>query len=894
MSRDRPRDRQLAPPRNRFAVDREVAAELDFHLQMTMSDLMNQGMSERDARAEAASRFGDRASVDAACRQLAHERDRHRSRVEYLSELRQDAVFALRQLARSRTFAIVAICTLALGIGATACVFSLLDAVVLRPLPFNAPDRVVTLLPTKRGVEVGVAAGAELTAMRKLPDIFDAVAATVSDAGFTFSRGGEPVVVSGGKVTSDFLRVFGLSPILGRGFLPADDQPGAPHVVLLSHRMWVRDFAGDANVLGRSITLDGERYDVIGVLPQSMELIRDRDALFVPMQLTSKQLDTYGDRSMNLVARLAPGATLARANAAATTAEERLAQRFPTAGAGIGMEVHEYQDDLVGSYRDRLLVLLGAVGFVLLIACVNVANLLLSRGTARAKELAIRAALGAGRGRLVRQLLVESLVLGVAGAALGVAVAYGLLRGFVLISPSDVPRIDQARIDGWVLAFTLVVAVASGLLIGLIPAVRSATAALNAMLREGGRWSSGGGRDRLRAVLVACEVALAMTLLTGAGLLIRTAISVQRVDPGFTARRIFAGRLMLPAAQYPDSASDVDAFRRIDDAVARVPGVTSAALVSLAPLSGEGHMTTSAGAEGSTVIEGDRPSVDFRLISPGYFATFGIPLAEGRDFARTDAANSPPVAIVSKSLAKKLWPGESAVGKRVDALGATGHPNLMEVVGVVGDLHDLSLATPIKPAVYLPYTQTPGALWNGMQRSLVVVAQTAGDPHASIKAIHAAVMSVDASLPFASEYTMDQLLHSSVAAARFNTLLLSALGTIALLLASVGIYGVVSFFVSQRTQEIGVRLALGALPRHIWRLVLGRGLLPIAGGAAVGMVLSLATTRLLRGQLYGIGTNDPITLIGVALLLLLVAVAATLIPARRAMRVPPVVALQGT
>ncbi|MFI5230807.1 MAG: ABC transporter permease, partial [Gemmatimonadales bacterium] len=623
---------------------------------MTMKDLMNDGMSERDARAEALRRFGDRASVDASCRQLAHERDRHRSRVEYLAELRQDVVFAVRQLARARTFALIAICTLALGIGATACVFSLLDAVVLRPLPFTNPDRVVTLMPTKRGVDVGVAAGAELAAMRRLPDIFAAVAATVSDAGFTFTRGAEPVVISGGKVTSDFLRVFGVSPMLGRGFLPADDQPGASHVVILSHRMWVRDFAADAGVIGRSIELDGERYDVIGVLPQSIELVRDRDDLFVPFQLTAKYLDTFGDRSMNLVARLAPGVSLARANAAATTAEERLAQRFPDAGAGIGMQVREYRDDLVGSYRGRLLVLFGAVGFVLLIACVNVANLLLSRGTARAKELAIRAALGAGRGRLVRQLLVESLVLGVVGAALGVGLAYGLVRGFVAISPSDVPRLDQARIDAWVLAFTLVVAMACSLLVGLIPALRSASAALTSMLREGGRWSSGGGRDRLRAVLVACEVALAMTLLTGAGLLIRTAIRVQRVDPGFTARRVFAGRVMLPAARYPDSTRIVDAFRRIDEAVARVPGVASAALVTLAPLSGEGHMTTSAGAEGSTVRSGDRPSVDFRLVSPGYFATLGIPLINGRDFARTDGANSPPVAIVSKALADKVWP----------------------------------------------------------------------------------------------------------------------------------------------------------------------------------------------------------------------------------------------
>jgi putative ABC transport system permease protein len=891
MRRSPARRPEFSLSRIRTSPDEEVAAEFAFHLEMTMKDLIRRGMNEADARAEAQRRFGNSAGVDAACRRLARERDQRRSRSEYWHELRQDVSFALRQLGRARLFTCIAICTLALGIGATACVFSVLNAVVLQPLPFPHPERIVAIAPTKQGTEIGAGSGAQLSAMIGLSQIFDAVAATIDGFGFTIVHDNEPVVIGGGKVTSGFLHVYGVSPILGRGFLPSDDQPGAPHVVVLSHRMWRRDFAGDSAVLGRSIRLNGEVYAVIGVMPSSFDILRNGDDLWVPLQLTTAQLGEYGSGYLALIARLRSGVSVNQATAAAHVAEHRLELANPVVGGGHSVNLHEFREQLVDNYRGRLFVLLGAVGFVLLIACVNVANLLLARGTVRARELAIRAALGAGRGRLVRQLLVESVVLTLAGAALGIGVAFALLKGFVAIAPDGLPRLDQAGINGMVLAFVLSIAVATSVLVGLLPAVRGAGSALQANLREGGRWSSGGG-DRLRTSLVAAEVALAMTLLTGSGLLIRSAWSAQHVDPGFTAHNVFAARLLLPGTRYPDSAEVLNAYRRIDDAVSHIPGVASTALVSVAPLSNEGHMNTSVDVEGSSRPDGERPSAAFRLTSPNYFATLGIPILGGRDIRVTDAAGAPLVALVSKSLAAKLWPGESPVGKRIDALSFHPGPNLMEIIGVVGDLHDVSLTRPAEPTLYLPYAQTPVELWPAIQRSLVVVARTSADVGTMRKAIHRGVMSVDPSLPFASSHTMDEFLAASLMTERFNTFLLSTLGVIALLLATVGIYGVVSYFVSQRTREIGVRVALGALPTHIWRLVLGRGLAPIAFGALIGAGLSLATARLLREQLFGVAPTDPLTLGGVVGLLGIVALLATLLPARRAMRVAPIVALQ--
>jgi predicted permease len=474
---------------------------------------------------------------------------------------------------------------------------------------------------------------------------------------------------------------------------------------------------------------------------------------------------------------------------------------------------------------------------------------------------------------------------------LGVAIAFALSKGLVALGPADTPRLDQTRVNPIVLLFTFGIAIVTSVVIGLIPAIRSASPRLQHTLREGGRGNVGGGRDVLRAVLVAAEVALAMTLLAGSGLLIRTAWHLQHVDPGFAPSRVVTARLLLPAARYGDPAVVTRTYERIVEAASRTPGVQRAGLVSAVPLEG-GVLGSRVSAEGKPVADDERIPVDIRYTSPGYFTAMGMSLRSGRDFASTDVIDAPAVAVIGEALAQKLWPGESALGRRLEGLPTEpGKPIWFTVIGVVSDVHNAALNTPPSATAYMSFAQTPAGLWKATARSLVLVARTAPPPETMIEPLRRAVMSVDASLPLADVNTMDGLVTRSMATARFNTLLLTTLGVLALVLAAVGVYGVVGYYVSQRTREIGVRVAFGATPQHIWRLVLSRGLRPIIWGAIVGAALSLATGRLLRGQLYGVSADDPVTLVAVMAMLLGVAVVATVVPALRAIRITPTRAL---
>jgi predicted permease len=865
-------------------VEDEVDDEFAFHVDMVMQLLVAQGMSAADARAEAARRFGDIAVVAAECRRFGRQRDRNRSRAEYMSELKQDIAFALRQLRRTPGFAITAIITLALGIGATAAVFSALYAVVLSPLPFANPDRIVQFEVIRRGSPEDIFTGAEISALRARTDAFSYVAAVRHGAGLTITGRDAPEVIGGVLASADYFRVLGASPEIGRSFVDSDDHPGAPRVIVLSHRFWKSRFAGDPSILGQTLRVEDEQYTIIGVMPADFD-IGTENKFWSPLRLSAEQLASHSGRSLSVIARVAPGVTMAQASDAARAAVRLTAERNPSASQEISASVRRYADTIVGDYRQRLLVLLGAVGLVLLIACVNVANLLLARGTVRSRELAIRAALGAGRGRLVRQLLAESLVLALAGAVVGVGIAFALVKVLVALAPSGVPRLDHAGVNGVVLAFTFGIAILSSIAIGLVPSLRNAGPALQTSLREGGRGAGGARRDPLRAFLVATEVALAMTLLTGSGLLIRTAIHLQRVDPGFKPANLMTARLLLPAARYREPALIAQAYDQIHSAISRVPGVQRAALVSVVPLT-HNQLSTSIAPEGRALSADERIGADFRYASPDYFDTMGMPLVDGRDFARTDDASAPKVAIVSASLAKKLWPSERAVGKRIEVMS-----DKITVVGVSGDVHDAALNMPPAPTLYMPYQQTPAGMWAVTGRSLVLVARTVPRPETVLNALKKAVVNVDPSVPLTDEGSMSDILSSSTATSRFNTMLLVTLATIALVLASIGVYGVVAYFVSQRTREIGVRMALGAAPGDIWRLVLRRGLRPIVWGALAGAALSLATARLLREQLFGVAPDDPATLLMVVALLLAVAVLATLTPARRAMRVTPSTAL---
>jgi putative ABC transport system permease protein len=890
MTNPRDDDHRLDDLRSRPSVDDEVRSELDFHLEMVTRELIESGMRPDAARAEAMQRFGDRAAVDDACRRLGRQRERHRARAEYLLELKRDVQFALRQLARARGFTFVAIVTLALGIGATAAVFSVLRAVALRPLPYAEPDRIVSINGRSIDGSASSAGGAEFAAWSARTEAFEHTAAAILGAGFTLTNRDVPEIRAGGYVSWQFFRVFGVAPMRGRDFMPDDDRPGAAPVVLISERLWTERYASDPSLVGRTIAVDGVPRTVIGIIPRYFDLTGDSEDMWIPLALTGEQLANANSRFIRVFARLRAGVSLQQAQDIAEREERALAAR--TAAANItDAVVKPYTDEVVGDYRGRMLVLLGAVLFVLLIGCVNVANLLLARGALRARELAIRAALGAARDRLLRQLLAESLVLALAGALIGIALAFALVPAMIAIAPSGVPRLGDTRIDATVLAFALGVALVSSVLFGLFPAVRATRPELQQMLREGGRGASS-GRDRVRSVLVAAEVALALTLLAGSGLLVRSAMLLSRVDPGFNPENVLTARIVLPAASYSDSTRIVDAYRRIREEASRIPGVESAALVGVVPLSGS-SMQAGVSPEGRALTSKERLASNLRMASTGYFATMRIPILEGRDLTERDDASAPRVALINQAMAKRLWPGESAIGKRFRGLGVdrSHNPVYIEVIGVVGNLHDASLATDVVPEFYLPYQQTPGALWNALQRSLVVVIRTKSDPEGFVRPLREAVARVDRSLPLADSNTMTALLARSLAASRLNMALLTSLGVLAFVLAAIGVYGIVSYFVSQRTREIGVRIALGATARQVWTLVVGRGMAPIVAGAILGLAGAIAGGSVLRSQLYGVTTTDPLTLAAAVLVLLLSALAATYVPARRAMRVDPTVAL---
>jgi putative ABC transport system permease protein len=799
-----------------------------------------------------------------------------------MDTLRQDLLFGLRQLIRARSFAAAAVGTLAIGIGATVAVFSVVEAVVFRPFPFRAADQVVNLHPARNGIPLAVASNLEFATWRELPRAFDAVAAISGQYSLILARGDASEVVNGVRASADLTRVLGLNPELGRGFSASDDRPGAPHVVILGHTLWTRDYNGDRAILGQHIRLDGDSYEVIGVMPATLDAVTGDNDLWVPLALSSTDLQDFNSRLLQIVARLAPGISMAQATSTVDASERRLAAQYPMWGSGYSGQVRRFSDDVVDTFRTRLFVLLGAVSFVFLIACVNVANLVLARGSTRVRELSIRTALGAKRGRLVQQLLTESTVLSGVAGVFGVSLAFGLVPALIAASPPGVPRIAEARIDGPVLLIALAAGFICSLLVGVFPALRATT-------QEGSRGrNEHRGRGRARSVLVTAEVALAMALLTGAGLLIRTAWEISHVDPGFDSGHVLTAQVVLPPARYPDLPSAVVAYRAIRDGVTRTSGVQAGALTSTLPLGAT--LRAGIGAEGQPYVNGERLMAYLRTVTPDYFAALKIRMQTGRDFATTDNGSAPNVAVINEALAKKFWPGEQAVGKRFEGMDPS-HTHFMTVIGVIADTRDVGLEQTATPEFYIPLEQMPPPVWAGLGGALTIVIRAAAEPGTMERPMRGAVAAVDPSLPIAQVATMDALVRTSRAAARFNTLLLCVLGAIALVLASMGVYGVIAYSVAQRTREIGLRMALGATPSVIAALVVRQGLAPIAVGALLGSVLSVLTTGLLREQLYGVRPGDPMTILAIAVLLLVVSLAAAGIPTRRAMSISPVTAL---
>ncbi|HEX2452753.1 MAG TPA: ABC transporter permease [Vicinamibacterales bacterium] len=880
--------------RSRFwrgPVENEVDDELDFHVEMRTRELVARGLDPETARRTAVARFGNIDRVNATCRTIGRRRDRDMRRTEYLAELVQDVTFACRQLLKSPAFAMVAILTLALGIGATTAIFSVVHAVVLRPLPVPNPERIVAVYEVFKGGHGNVSAGNFVDGIVPVASFSDATAVRYSSFNLADQENSERVI--GGRTTAGFFRVFATAPELGRVYRDDEDQPGREQVVVLSNRLWTRWFGRDRSVIGRRIRLNEQPYEVIGVMPAHFDFTDESEELWVPVAFTPERKAQHDEHYLQVYARLKPGATMGQALAELDRNAQQLRKDFPRDDRDLQMTAVGVLEDLVGDYSRRLFILLGAVGFVMLIACGNVANLLLARGATRTGELAIRAALGAGRGRIVRQLLTESVVLALVSAAGGLALAFWGIQALVAAAPPGVPRLDQTSLDFRVLGFTLAIAVASAIIFGLAPALRAARTDVQAVLKAGRGASSGSVRDWLRTTLIVTELALALLLLVGAGLLVRSSLALQRVNVGFDLEGVFSARLSLPTAEYADRERAGLTFKRLAEAAGAVPGVTSAAVTSQVPMGGGGNGN-------GLVPEGKTPdakSIIFsrlRIVTPRYFETMRIPLIKGRALTVDDRRGAMKVMVVSQALADAAFPGQDPIGRRIACCesGPDGKsPDYKTVVGVVGDVRSRGPGEAPSPEFYLPIDQIPAEAWDWVQRTMYVVARTERDPAGLAGGIRAAVTEVAPGVPLFNVRTMDQRLRESLATARFNTLLLTLLGGIGVVLAAVGIYSVVAYFVSRRTQEIGVRLALGATRRDVVSLIIRQAAWPVGIGVAAGIAISSGLTRVLSSQLFGVTPGDPVTYSLVALALGSIAILASLIPARRAAGVDPTRAL---
>ncbi len=798
---------------------------------------------------------------------------------------------AVRSLRRSPALTASVVLTLALCIGATTAIFSVVYAVLFRPLPFADPEGIRVVFTTWKDLTSSFSVGnwADVKRQQRSFEYF------VPAYGESFNLAGAdaPENVDGARVGADYFAMLGVHPALGRDFLAEEDAPGRGEVVLLSDGLWRRRFGADPSVVGREVRLDGRPHRVVGVMPATMKYTVFDEELWVPAAFSAERLAMHDEHYLAVFGRLRPGVTAAQAEAELQGLARWLQTAYPKENRDRGIIMSSFMEELVQDYRPRLFVLLGAVGFVLLIACANVANLLLARGAAHSREMAIRAAIGAGRGHLLRQALTESLVLAAAGGVLGLLAGYWGVSLLAAYGPEDVPRLAEARVDGPVLAFAFGLTVLSGLVFGLAPALRTAGRMPHEALKEGGRSGSrSGSRDRLRNVLVVGEIAVALVLLTGAGLLIRSAIALNGVDPGFDPRGVMAGRVSLPEAGYETPDQVIRAFERIEERLQAVPGTAAGALVSVAPLEGGG--SNGLVPEGRPLDISSAINSQRRLVTPGYFATMRIQLVRGRTFTADDRRGAPLVMVINETLAREAFPGEDAVGKRIACCepGPDGSPNWKEVVGVVRDVRAQGLDEAPVPEFYLPMVQAPAAAWTWDDRTMSVVVRAQGDPVALMAPLRRAIADVDPALPLYQLGTMDGRVVDSMAQTRFSTTLLTAFGAIALILAAIGVYGVISYGVTQRTQEIGIRMALGARRADVVGMVVRHGAALAAIGLVVGLAGALALSRLIGSLLFQVSPTDPPTFATGTVVLTTVAVLAAVLPARRAAQTDPMVALR--
>jgi putative ABC transport system permease protein len=802
-----------------------------------------------------------------------------------MSSILQDFRFASRSFARAPRFTLPALLALALGIGATSATFSVVRGVMLEPLPYDQPDRIVVVWES-RSRPRNVISPANWLEWRERNRSFSELAIS-GPARLTLTVDGRPEEITGLVASSHVFPVLGVQPAMGRAYTANEDLDGNDQVLVITHEFWQARLGGRADVLGTSITADGQPRVIIGVMPPGFSLMGQPAAFLMPYGWTVEQLRSAPGRGSSFgLARLRDGVTFEQASSDMRTIAAALDDEFPTRNRGWSVTLVPIHEQMVDEIRPALQILSGAVALVLLIACVNVANLLLARSTVREQELGLRSALGAKRSRLVRQLLSESVLLSLIGAAGGMLLALAFHRGLLALVADriPIPRLDQVALDLPVVAFTLGLAFLAALVFGVVPALL-ASRSPNQALRESGRHGGSARSRRVLGTLVVVEVAISLVLLTGAGLLIRSFIRLQSVDPGFRPEGLITARVQVPSSRYKDPRQSSGFFTEALARIGQIPGVTGRAAVSFLPFTGLGIGTSYWRTDRPAPAAGEAASTAVRPITPNWFKTMGIPLLAGRDFTAADEVDAPTVAVISESLARRDYPGENPLGKRLHVRIGRPQGTDYEIVGVVGDIRMTSLESAAGPAVYVPHTQLAIGF-------MTFVVRTDLDPHSVVSGVAAAVRGLDPELPLADVRTMEEVIDQTVARPRVVAVLLSVFAAMALVLAAVGVYGVMAFSVAERTHEIGVRMALGATPESVLRLVIGDAFRLVAIGVAVGLVAALALTQLLRALLFDTDARDPWTLAMTAIVLTVVALAAASVPARRGTRITPIQALR--
>ena len=872
----------------RGLIDQELDAELQFYLDHHIEESLAAGLSPDEARRAALRSLGSVTRVKEECRDARG--------LKVIDDLAQDIRYGLRTLIKNPRFTLVAILTLGLGLGANTAMFSVVNAALLRPLPYPEPDRLVKIVGTNtREGTLGNLSPADFADLDAASDLFESMTAHGWVGFFTIAGDGEPERISGSNVTYDFFQTLGVEPLLGRAFRPKEDERGLPRVAIISHAFWGRRFGSDPSTLGRVVNFNAIPTTIVGILPPDYRHPepnpeREPDA-YIPFWWDPAQPNRVG-HFIRAIGRLTPGVTLDQARAELTTLATRLEQEYPDNNTDRGVHLSFLLDAIVQDTRLALLLLLGAVGFVLLVACANIANLLLASGSARQKELAIRAALGAGRRRLIRQLLTESLLLSVGGGIIGLAVASWAMQMLTRFSATLLPRAEGIQLDSTVLGFTAALACLTGLVFGLAPALQLSRADVHDSLKDGTRGQAGHARRRARELLIVAEVALSLVLLVGAGLLLQSLWRLQNVDPGFRPECVLTLQMSLPFAKY-EEGEQIPFYEQLYERLRPLPGVDVVGAINILPLS-QNYDGNPFQIDDRPVPVAQAPGVQTRSINPAYFRAMGIPLIRGREFNDRDTADSPGVAIISDRMAERYWPGEDPIGKRItynrgtfeEETQTVGGPGSRDIVGIVGSVKHLALEDDVEAMFYTPQTQQPSF------HTMTLVLRGSVERSSLTARVRHALAAMDPDVPIFAIRTLDAMLDSSVAQPTLRTVLLGLFAGLALLLSLVGIYGVIGHLVGQRTLEIGIRMALGARSLDVIRMLVAQGMIPVFVGIGIGLAAAYALSRILASLLFAVTATDPLTYVVVALVLGAAALAATCVPAMHATQIDPSTALR--